>query len=179
MHRRPIVRALTVLAVAALAASAAPRPGLGCSCTWAGPFLTVAPRAPLIVRARVLAHHGEGAGTPLAMDLEVLEVLHGESPTGRLRVWGDDGALCRPYVTTFPVGSEWVLALDGPGSKPGMTPDHAISACGSTWLEVRDGARVRGNLDDRTRMDVVQEVSLAELRARLGEALAADRAPAR
>ena len=89
-------------------------------------------------------------------------------------MWGDNGALCRPYVTSFPVGSEWVFALDGPGSKPGMTSDHTISACGSYWLAVRDGSLVRGNLDDGTSTDAAQEASLVELRVRLTAAIAAD-----
>ena len=163
---------LAALALAlATAATAAPRPGFACSCAWAGSFLTVAPRAPLVVRARVLSYHGERAGLPLAMDLAVVAVLRGELKEERIRVWGDNGMLCRPPVTTFPIGSEWLLALDGPGSKPGMTPDHSISACGRYWLELRDTATVRGNIADDVDMDAVEEMALGELVSRLEAAL--------
>jgi hypothetical protein len=141
-----------------------------CSCVWRGPFLTVAPSAPLIVRATVLGHHGKRGTEPLAMDLQVLETLRGESPGSPLRVWGDDGMLCRPYVSRFPVGTEWVLGLDGPGSKSGMSPGHAISVCGRYWLEVR-GDTLLGNLDRPDSMDAVQSMSLDRFRARLATVL--------
>jgi hypothetical protein len=36
--------------------------------------------------------------------------------------------LCRENIEQFPVGSEWLLALNGPGNKPGMNKgDYVIS----------------------------------------------------
>ena len=44
----------------------------------------------------------------------------------------------------FPIGSQWILALNGPGSKPGN--DLALSYCGEYWLRV-NGAEVEGSID--------------------------------
>ncbi len=152
---------------------------VACDCPWRGPFLAVAPDLPLVVRARVLSFQGKGtaAGQPLSMDVEVLEVLRGEPPASPLRVWGDDGMLCRPYVTHFPVGTQWILALNGPGSKPGMTPGPAISICGEYWLRV-EGDTAVGCIDSPERT-AVQRIALAELRARLAAAAKAESDPPR
>jgi hypothetical protein len=149
-----------------------------CECRWMGPFFNMAPQSRLVVRAVVLRYNGRGKESPPAMDLEVREVYCGEVPHAPLRVWGGDGLLCRPNVTEFPVGSEWVLALDGPGSKPGMTPDHAISICGQFWLRVA-GGKVAGNIDDAGDQKTAQELTLGEFRKRLAAALAAANPPGR
>jgi len=136
-----------------------------CSCLWAGPFLKVAPKCELVIRGRVSGYYGEERNIRLAMDVEVLEVLRGKTQENELRIWGDDGMLCRPYVTRFPVGTEWILGLNGPGSKPGCTPDYAISICGQYWLQIKDG-RVIGNIDNEKDQSSSQELSIDEFRRR-------------
>jgi hypothetical protein len=170
----------TLLALACLLASLCPGSIRACECHWIGPFLTVAPDAELIVCGRVLSYHDVGkiSRIPQAMDVQVLEVLKGRTSSSRLRVWGDDGHLCRPYVTQFPVGTEWVLALGGPGSKPAMSPGPAISVCGEYWLRVK-GDRVVGNIRDTANQQVSEEMPLAELRHRLGVSSSATPAPGR
>jgi len=135
-----------------------------CSCGWGGPFLTVAPKAPIIIRGVVQSYQGEGRGIKLGMDIKVLEVLKGRLAEPITRVWGSNGAQCRPYVSLFPVGTEWIFALNGPGSKPGMNnTGYAISDCGRYWLQVQKG-EVVGNIDDAANIDAVQKRPLSELR---------------
>jgi len=142
-----------------------------CSCVWRGPFLSVAPLAEGIVRAQVLGYHGRERGIDLAMDVEVLEVLSGPFSAGRLRIWGGNGMLCRPEVNQFPPGSEWILALNGPGSKPAYNGQGlALSICGTYWLEVRDG-QVLGNLDHKRDRKAYRSLPLTEFRTRLAAAL--------
>ena len=112
-----------------------------------------------------MGYFGEERGIQLAMDVEVLEVLSGKTEQSQLRVWGDNGMLCRPSIAKFPVGTEWILGLNGPGSKPGFTPDYAISACGQYWLQIKDG-KVIGNIDDGKDQNSSQEVSIDEFRRR-------------
>jgi hypothetical protein len=135
-----------------------------CSCNWGGPFQKVAPQAELVIRGKVLNYHGLDRGVPLAMDVEILEVLKGQAGNRRVRVWGDNGWLCRPYVSQFPAGTEWILALNGPGSKPGQNPgDCALSICGQFWLQVVEG-NAFGNFDDDRDWKSGQKRSLDEVR---------------
>lgn len=124
-----------------------------CSCEWKGAFLKVAHDAPIVVRAKILRHNKPGdsssfdpsASTP-SMDVHVLEVLKGAMLDSGMRIQMGDGVHCRPNVETFPVGSEWILAINGAGAKPGN--GLAISHCGEYWLKVENN-QVVGSIDGK------------------------------
>ncbi|WP_197484477.1 hypothetical protein [Tepidimonas fonticaldi] len=116
-----------------LAGWLAPLPAAACSCSNEGDFLQQAARSPLIVRARVVRHEPARA----QMVVQVLELWHGGLLDSGLVVGMGDGANCRPPLADFPVGSEWVLALDGPGAKSGQ--GHALSHCGEHAVRIVDG----------------------------------------
>lgn len=151
-----------------------------CSCASPGrSFLKVAPASELVIRGRVVGHTGEGA-TETEMEVEVLETLSGKTSKSVVSVSGDPGNQCRPYVSAFPVGTEWVFALapaikDAAGARAYLMNepdkgDYAISNCGAYWLKVKDG-KVQGNIDrdDEERDAVSQELPLKELRRRFEE----------
>jgi hypothetical protein len=119
---------LVVLAML-LAALAAPGAALACRCIWAGPFTKVGLTTELIVLADVQSYKRHG------MDVAVIEVLRGEEARRTIRVWGDDGALCRPYIATFPRGTRWIFALSP--SRDAGEGGYAISGCGAFWLAVQ------------------------------------------
>ena len=114
---------------------------VACSCSWRGHFLSVFREAPLVVHGRVLRHH---MGQHPSMDVLVLETLAGGLLDSGMRIQMGDGMHCRPQVESFPVGSEWILAVNGPGSKPGR--ELALSHCGEYWLRV-EGDEVVGSVD--------------------------------
>jgi hypothetical protein len=70
------------------------------------------------------------------MDVLVVETLAGDLLDLGLVVEMGDGALCRPSLEEFPPGSQWILALNGAGSKPGA--GLALSHCGEYWLRIED-----------------------------------------
>lgn len=105
----------------------APGVALACSCMWSGPFTKVALGTELVVLGEVRSYYRH------SMDVAIIEVLKGGEDRREIRVWGDSGALCRPYVTAFPRGTRWIFALK---REPG-TRDYIISVCGEYWLEVR------------------------------------------
>lgn len=116
-------------------------PASACSCNWEGPFLTVAHKAPLVIRGKILRHH---PGPSPTMDVLVIETLTGGLLDTGLTVQMGDGMYCRPTMNQFPPGSEWILALNGPGSKPGN--GLALSHCGQYWLQA-DNDDVVGSID--------------------------------
>jgi hypothetical protein len=136
---------------------APPRAG-ACSCSWGGPFLDVANDAPLVIRAKVLRHHAAPAPT---MDVLVLETLKGGILDSGMVVQMGDGMHCRPTMDGFPQESEWVLALNGPGAKPGS--GWALSHCGEYWLRMEKG-EVIGSIDGGK--EQVKRMPWRELRTR-------------
>ncbi|MEZ5503977.1 MAG: delta-aminolevulinic acid dehydratase [Halioglobus sp.] len=103
------------------------------------------------------------AGTVVAtkgnsIDLEVTRSLRGDAPSEPIRIWLKAADYCRPEADLFPVGTQWVMALDRisadvPGGFNPNTPnvsygrvgDYSLSSCGGYWLGLSDD-RVTGNL---------------------------------
>ena len=169
-HSRIVARGFALFALTAFLALARESPASACTCMWAGGFLKVAPGAEVIVRVRVRDYHGQARKVHLAMDAVVLERLKGSPKADDIRIWGDNGILCRPYVSAFPRGTEWILAirpLSGPyGDEAGRAGDYYIPGCGAYWLRVnRD--RVTGHIRDGAPGRAEQELSLDALRAAL------------
>lgn len=128
-----------------------------CSCIWQGNFSEVDKAGATIVLGKVLSHKGN------SMDLDVGEVLQGKLYREEIRIWGDNGSLCRADLEGFPDGSEWLLVLDPINDVPengfnpstpnisfGRVGDFSLKRCGVYWLEHRKGY-LRGNLDDAKR----------------------------
>jgi hypothetical protein len=139
-----------------VAALAAPGLALACRCVWGGPFSKVALRTDLIVLAEVRSYHRH------SMDVAVIEVLKGADKRPAIRIWGDSGSLCRPYVTAFPRGTRWIFALQRlpePGAR-----DYMNSVCGDFWLEVR-GDEVEGRVTVAEHGRIKESVPLADVRA--------------
>jgi len=133
--------------------------GGACSCAWRGPFLVAAKDAPLIIHGRIIRHH---PGKSPTMSVLVLETLKGGMFDSGMVVQMGDGMQCRPSLEDFPPGSEWILALNGSGSKPG--DGLALSHCGEYWLRVEKG-EVVGSIDGTESQ--VKRMPLDELKRKI------------
>lgn len=139
----------------------------GCSCISSkSSFVQLTKRSELVIRGRVIEYvwykdDQEKKRTPLAMTVEVKEVYKGAAKLGKIVVWGDNGMQCRPYVTRFPVKTEWVWALSkDPSTAKGKL---AISACGEYWLQVK-GSNVVGKVTDGSPKAKQKVMSLPDFR---------------
>jgi hypothetical protein len=149
-----------------------------CSCINGGPFIQMADRSDVVIHAKVLDYQWREFDSarqqqPESMRLEVKAVYQGTVKTNPLTVWGDNGLSCRPYVTQFPIGTEWVLALrkdDGMETiaPPQRKDDFAISICGEYWLKVQ-GDNVEGYITQNDHESPAQVMSLSNLRELLGD----------
>ena len=107
-----------------------------CSCAVGGSFEDISGEADTIVRARVLEHvfpddSPHPNTIPTAMQVEVLEQVKGEVEGKQIVIAGDNGMLCRPYVSQFPVDTEWLFVI-GPDFHS-SEDEWAISVCGEHW----------------------------------------------
>ena len=114
-----------------------------CDCIWGGPFSRVQAGTDLVVSATVTTMQGN------SIDLDIQQVLRGEIYSEQLRLWLDTDELCRAEVGTFPLNSQWVMALDridelAPG---GFNPSHG------TYELI--GPKVQGNPEGQARHRLV------------------------
>jgi len=91
------------------------------------------------------------------MDVEVINAYKGQIPGETIRVWGDNGFLCRVYTNQFIIGDTIIMNLylvdeiypglnDIGGEKVG---DYELSICGLHFLQVKNN-NVTGNIISET-----------------------------
>ena len=112
-----------------------------CDCVSIGPFVKTIKSADIIVSGKVISYDFRKR----SFYLEVQRVFRGNIKKNKIRVWGDIGNLCRPYVTEFKLNNAYVLNIYTPTSKFDKAGRHkyAISICGVNWLH-RDNSTVTG-----------------------------------
>ena len=148
---------LLPLVGAVCASTSIAQPPPACDCLWQGAFNRITDKADLIVSGQIVASKGNSAD----LDIDRLLIDRAVQFTefrDVIRIWGSDGRQCRPDITDFPVGSQWVMALkkitedipDGfnpntPNVSYGRVNDYYLSKCGSYWLQLSEGY-VTGNL---------------------------------
>lgn len=105
----------------------------------------------VVVMAVPVQHHYYG------VDVAIIQVFHGEMNSDTVRVWGDNGALCRLY-TGWAEGDTLILALhltDLMGNEivnsaypPDLERegDYMISGCGVYLLDLENN-QVKGSID--------------------------------
>jgi hypothetical protein len=130
-----------------------------CDCLWQGSFSQVQADTSLVIAGTVMVSKGN------SIDLSVERLLRGSLPPENVRVWLKTADYCRPEPALFPVGSQWVMALqriaeEVPGGFNPNTPnisygrlgDYSLSSCGGYWLSLK-GDWVSGNLVDAPRWE--------------------------
>ena len=150
-------RLLSLLGPVLLVASSAAR--ADCACLWQGSFAEVQAGTDLVVSGSVVSGRGN------SIDLAVERTLRGREHQANIRIWLKTADYCRPEAAGFPVGSQWVMALDlideeVPGGFNPHTPnvsygrrgDYSLSSCGGYWLS-QSGNWVTGNLVKAPRWD--------------------------
>lgn len=123
-----------------------------CECLWRGSFTDVQGETSLVLSGTVIAARGN------SIDLSVDRSLRGEPHRDDIRVWLKTADYCRPEPELFPIGSQWVMALErieevipggfNPGTPNisyGRVGDYTLSSCGGYWLS-QHGQHVTGNL---------------------------------
>ncbi|MFT7037070.1 MAG: hypothetical protein ACJA2S_005612 [Cyclobacteriaceae bacterium] len=116
-----------------------------CDCESQGNFYKVSPNSDLVALVKINKHLTfkdiYDKPTPMSMEVEVLEVFKGVENRKKVKVWGDFGNLCRPYLNQFSVDSLYVIAFQKgeKGSEFGhlneTENDYSISNCGEYWLK--------------------------------------------
>lgn len=124
-----------------------------CDCDSQGDFLTVAPKSKLVALVKVIHYSTfnniNDKPTPVSMEVEIIKIFHGQETRKTVTVWGDNGALCRPYIYTFSINNYYIIAFEKGSDITGLNAyteekktDYAISNCGDFWLTAENEKQV-------------------------------------
>ncbi|MBC7447817.1 MAG: hypothetical protein H7330_07130 [Hymenobacteraceae bacterium] len=148
-----------------------------CDCDYGGEFLKVA-RASEFVALVKMTRYLRFDSTfrrpmPLSMEVEVIDVYKGKETRKTVTVWGNNGMLCRPYLSNFDTGKHYFIAFDkaddgskGYVHKNERPTDYTISVCGEYWLTADIGKQTAAG-EAIGKNTVTSEIKLADIEASL------------
>lgn len=122
--------------------------GYACSCKSNKHFLKSISKAHTVglVKVNKFLSYDEiqDEAVAMSMEIEVIEMFKGELNSNKTIVWGDNGVLCRPYLSSFfKEGHCYIIGLfpasDGSKGyvhKSEKPEDFIISSCGYYWLNI-------------------------------------------
>lgn len=136
--------------------------------------MRTAPHSDAVLLGEVLSH------TKNSLELRVIESWRGTEIRETVRLWGDNGEQCRPYVSEYPIGTTWVFALSAvtPELGKGLATaseetemqaersEYVVSVCGEYSLQVYAGSAM-GVLRGKSRAAGRTGISLARLRSKV------------
>jgi hypothetical protein len=160
-----IVISLSVLCAAPAA--------FACSCASNDtPFATVAKNSDLVVRGKVLelGSYAPGRrsdsypnGLPMTMTLAVQEIYKGKLNSKQIKIQGGEGLSCRPYLSEFSTGTEWVLAISTiKDAQYGKKGELTLFNCGEYRLPVEKDA-VKGRINSKNKPQMMKLSDLRKL----------------
>lgn len=130
---------------------------IACDCDQNNPFISSARSAKLValVKVKKFLSYAEiyAKQEPMSMEVEIVEVFKGNETRKKITVWGDNGMLCRPYLSRFNKGEYYVIAFnegeEGYGHSQEKRSDYSISSCGTYWLSAnKKKQQANGNIGD-------------------------------
>lgn len=75
---------------------------------------------------------------PFSMTVEIIKKYKGTESRKRIKIWGDDGAQCRPYIAEFEIGKYYLIAptLIKENSELEKKDDYDFFSCWTDYLTV-------------------------------------------
>ena len=119
--------------------------GNACSCSrpWNDSFSITAKSASFIALVKIVSFdefNEAGEHIPYAMTAEIIRQYKGEASSKRIRIVGDNGILCRPYLNEFELNGYYLIA---PKLEENAT--YYFHICTTDYLTVDyDAKKVRG-----------------------------------
>ena len=79
-----------------------------------------------------------GKKMPYSVTVEVIKKYKGSEKRKRIKIWGDNGMLCRPYINELKIGKYYLIApnLIDENSKTGNAGDYDFFVCNVDYLQV-------------------------------------------
>lgn len=117
---------------------------IACSCTfaWNDSFIRTAKKSEFVALIKVISFDkylereilGYDGKMPYSMTVEIIKKFKGKKQRRRIRILGDDGIMCRPYLSVFKINGYYLIApipLDDQ-----TDTEYEFYACRTDFLEV-------------------------------------------
>lgn len=117
-----------------------------CECVGDCSFKSVSSGSDFVALVKVIEYSdfieeqidGYDGNMPLSMTVEIIEKYIGSEKRKKIKIWGDNGALCRPYITNFEIGKYYLIApsLLTETNENGIKNDYDFFSCSTDYLSV-------------------------------------------
>jgi hypothetical protein len=118
-----------------------------CDCIDDCSFHKVVKNSKLVALVKVISHDnylsadimGYNGKMPQSMTVEIIKLYRGTETRKRIKIWGDNGALCRPYIANFPIGDYFLIApdlIEKPFSTNESKTDYEFFSCFTDYLRL-------------------------------------------
>lgn len=116
---------------------------LACSCSyaWNDSFSRTANKSKFVALIKVISFdeylereiYGHEGKMPYAMTVEVIKNYKGDKNIKKIKIFGDNGMLCRPYLIDFEINSYYLIA---PNPLNNNSNEYELLACRTDYLKV-------------------------------------------
>jgi len=117
-----------------------------CECNWGCSFSSISDGQNFVALVKVVEYtdfledsiEGYENKMPYSMTVEIITKYKGSESKKRIKIWRDNGMLCRPYIANFEVGKYYLIAPSQieNDSQTGKKNDYDFFACYTDYLEV-------------------------------------------
>ena len=117
---------------------------LGCSCSfaWNDSFSRTAKNSEFVALVKVISFDeyledeilGHEGKMPYSMTVEIIKKYKGDENRDKIRIYGDNGVLCRPYLSEFEINAYYLIAPIQLKNSP--ETEYDFFACRTDYLKV-------------------------------------------
>ena len=89
-----------------------------------------------VIKDEIPGYEGQ---MPLSMTVEIIQKFQGSEKRKQIKIWGDNGALCRPYLGDFEIGEYYMIAPNMLGEyhyENESPADYDFFVCTTDYLKV-------------------------------------------
>lgn len=117
-----------------------------CECEGDCSFINIAHTVDFVALVKVVEYSdyldkdipGYEGRMPLSMTVEIVRKYKGTEDKKRIKIWGDNGVLCRPYTADFEIGKYYLIAPERIKEVQGRESlsDYEFFVCWTDYLEI-------------------------------------------
>jgi hypothetical protein len=127
-----------------------------CTCKWVGNFINVSKTSDLVILFKVVSYDDyftlfpqlPDPKRPMSINVEIIEIIRGTETRKSIKIFGDNGFLCRSSIRHLEIGKYYIAALhktidyEWDYGIIETKNDFSISACGEYLVNIDKNLKV-------------------------------------